>query len=97
MSTYAKSLFNGKPKHFLKDCYEDHSSLFYKAVYEVELEDIHDALVDVNTVRKPSRKTCRLRDFLWRILYSKYHDHTDAYLVPDRDQFYWLGKMEIFR
>lgn len=97
MSTHAISFFKRKQKHFLRDCYEDRGSIFYKVMCESELEDVHSILIDVNTVRKPSRKTCRLRDFLWIILYAKYHDHTDAYFVNDRDQFYYLGKMEIFR
>ena len=49
-----------------------------------------------NIARKPSRKVCRLRDIFHDLAYNRYHFYTDEPSVPDREQSYHFGKMEIF-
>lgn len=95
MSIYGSILFERKHEEVLE-------GMKYRDDYDTFM-DLHHIIDDLqydvsvyNKAKKPSRKVCRLRDILHDLAYNAYHYYTDDPCIPDREQSYHFGKMEIF-
>lgn len=89
MSIYGNILFERKYKKFCRGIKEH--DIFYQ--WSV---DLRDDIISYNQAKKVSRRVSRLRDIFWDIAYNIYHWGTDEPYIPDREQMYHFGKMEMF-
>ena len=95
MSIYGNILFERVHKEVLKGMkYRDDHDIFLDG--DLPIRDLKYEITSYNIARKPSRKVCRLRDIFCDLAYNGYHHCTDEPGVPDREQSYNFGKMEIF-
>ena len=95
MSIYGNILFERAHEEVLEGMkYQDDHDIFLD--WDFPISDLKYGITAYNKVRKPSRKVCRLRDILHDLAYNRYHFYTDEPSIPDREQSYHFGKMEIF-
>ena len=95
MSMYGCALFERKHEKVLNGMKYLDDNYFYTD-WDFPIRDLEYLISLYNKVRKPSRKVCRLRDIFCGLAYNRYHFYTDEPSVPDREQSYHFGKMEIF-
>lgn len=95
MSIYGSALFERKHEKVLKGMEEQDDNDIFMDWY-LSFDDIKFEMKLYNIAKKPSRKVCRLRDIFCGFAYNRYHFYTDEPSIPDREQSYHFGKMEIF-
>ena len=95
MSIYGNILFEREHEKVLNGMkYQDDPDIFLD--WDFPISDLKYLMTLYNKARKPSRKVCRLRDVFYDLAYNDFHYNTDELCIPDREQIYHFGKMEMF-
>ena len=95
MSVYGNILFEREHEKVLDGMkYRDDHDIFLD--WHCIIDDLKYDVSVYSRARKPSRRVCRLRDVFYDLAYNNFHYNTDEPCIPDREQSYHFGKMEIF-